>query len=105
MENQKKHYLYVLYNTKTRTPKYIGLSSSIKRRVKAHLKTKDFNGVLIIESFENKNEGLAAERSLIKFFSIFKSDLIVNSLYANYAEVIEADTCNKLDAILNGNYE
>lgn len=81
----KKYYLYVLYNQKTKSPIYVGLSSNLKKRISQHKTSKEFDAVTIIESYDSKKEGLIAERALIKFFSLFKSSDIVNGLYARFA--------------------
>ena len=80
----KKHHLYVLYDKATVKPIYIGLSSSIKSRIANHKRDKVFDGVFIIESFDDKKQGLAAERSLIKFFSFFENDKIINAKYVRF---------------------
>ena len=97
---EKKYHLYVLYNVKTMKPVYIGLSCSIRNRIYKHEKNKKFDGVLIIESFKNKNEGLAAERCLIKFFSYFQLESIINGLYINIC--LDNFTINLINKIKNG---
>ena len=85
MIKQKKYYLYVLYKEKSNKPIYIGLSCNLKQRINQHRKNKDFDAVALIENYEKKDEGLIAERALIKFFSLFKNENIVNCLYARFS--------------------
>ena len=81
----KIYHLYLLDDVKTFKPIYVGLTRDLRNRIYKHEKTKNFDGVLILESFSDKKEGLAAERCLIKFFSHFEFESIVNGLYVNIA--------------------
>jgi predicted GIY-YIG superfamily endonuclease len=81
---EKLHHVYVLYKRNPLKPIYIGVSCSLKTRISKHKKNKYFDGVLIIESFKNKEEALSCERVMIKFFSAFKNESIINGLYANF---------------------
>lgn len=107
MITQKKYYLYVLYEEKSKRPIYIGLSCNLKKRINQHRKTKVFDAVALIESFDKKDEGLIAERALIKFFSLFKNENIVNCLYARFscdtAQVLNFN--NKINQIDKGLFD
>jgi len=86
-KEMKVYTLYVLFNKKTKMPYYIGLSGNLTQRLQQH-KSKGWlnfvdNDVYFIETFESKREALAAERCLIKFFSIFPNVEIRNGLYVN----------------------
>ena len=104
---QKKYYLYVLYEEKSKKPIYIGLSCNLKQRINQHKKTKVFDAVALIENYEKKEDGLIAERALIKFFSLFKSEKILNSLYARFscdtAQVLNFN--NKINEIDKGFFD
>jgi predicted GIY-YIG superfamily endonuclease len=104
MKKSKKYHLYVLYDVSSCNPVYVGLSCSLRNRIYKHEKSKEFDGVIIIESFCNKNDGLIAERCLIKFLSIFQLESVVNGLYARYDNMIKVDNVitNKLKDIKNG---
>jgi predicted GIY-YIG superfamily endonuclease len=104
MENQKKHHLYVLYDVETLKPIYIGLSCNLRNRIYKHEQSKKFDGVHIVESFECKKEGLAAERAIIKFLSLFQFDTIVNSLNASLVHRAELNGffVNQIKKIKNG---
>jgi predicted GIY-YIG superfamily endonuclease len=98
----KKHYLYVLYNKDKGTPVYIGVTQSLKQRVLRHEQSKDFDGVIILETFNSKKEALTAERSLIKFLSIWKIESVVNGLYLRYDNALLLNHHNQLNKIKNG---
>jgi hypothetical protein len=100
----KKFHLYILYDTKTLKPVYVGLTSGLKNRIHKHSQTKKFDGVLIIESFDNKEQGLSAERCIIKFLSAFKLDSIVNGLYSSfeYSADVDGFHSNLINKIQNG---
>lgn len=95
----RTYYLYILYNTKDLSPVYVGLSNSLKSRIKYHKTKKKFDGVMILEKFQTKIEGLAAERTLIKFLSAFRQDSIVNGLYVRYSCVLYGDPYKFLNRI------
>ncbi len=102
MRKYKKYKIYVLFDTKSRKPIYIGCSCSLKKRIQMHSKNKKFDGVLILESFDDKKTAYACERGIVKFISIFPLESIVNAKYANL-------TCgyyihNLMGSILNGNH-
>lgn len=82
----KKFHVYILYDTNTQKPIYIGHSGYIKRRVNNHRRYKFFDGVIILESFQTRDEALQVERNLIKFVSMFNIDSVVNALYDNFRE-------------------
>ena len=105
--SKKNYYLYVLYNQKSLTPVYIGLSSKLKQRVNRHKKDKIFDSVAVIDSYTSKKEGLTAERCLIKFVSLFPHPQIVNGLYARFSCDFsrELGMSNKLRRIEEGFYE
>jgi predicted GIY-YIG superfamily endonuclease len=103
---EAQYHLYVLYNEQNRIPIYVGLSKAMKSRINNHKIKKTFDAVLIIESFPDKKSGLIAERSLIKFLSFFKSESIVNGLYARLThEYIPGYKFqNYIDKINDGKY-
>ena len=102
MIKYKKYKVYVLFNTETRKPIYIGCSCSLQRRIRSHQKIKKFNGVLILQSFDDKEIAYACERSIIKFLSIFPLESIVNAKYDNLTS--EYVIHNLMGSILNGNH-
>ena len=77
----KKWQLYVLVKSNSKTPIYVGVTSSIEQRIRKHKLLKDFDSYYIIESFEDKKSAYSAERAIIKYLSIFKNDNIKNCLY------------------------
>ena len=66
----KKYSVYVLI--RDGLPVYVGCSCDICKRLKYHEKHKEFDSYYIIETFKNKKEALAAERSIIHFYSLFR---------------------------------
>lgn len=60
---------------------YVGCTSNLKNRLKNHKQSKDFNKHIVIEYFDNKNEALLAEKSIIKFLSIFGGKELLNARY------------------------
>ena len=82
---QKMNYVYILI--KDKTPVYIGVTSNVSNRISKHKKTKDFDGYLIFYESESKQECLLIERSIIKFHSLYISEIGVlsnNSKYTNF---------------------
>lgn len=99
----KKHYVYILYDVETHSPIYVGYSRSLKRRINSHLKTKIFTGVIILGSFDKKEDALLVESHVIKFISMFSFNSIKNGLYDNFKK----DTSyfnNKINQIKRGIY-
>lgn len=75
--------LYVLVNNSI--PIYVGVSSNIEGRLIAHKsKGKEFNCYLVIETFKDKSHAFAAERSLIKYLSIFGNPENLNGKYVRF---------------------
>lgn len=66
---KEKHYLYVL--VKESKAVYIGVTKNTVRRTTQHRKNKDFDKLLVLKSFYNKEEALASERSIISFLTYF----------------------------------
>jgi predicted GIY-YIG superfamily endonuclease len=66
----KKWHLYVLI--KDNNPVYVGLSTDIETRIKKHRTNKHFDKYLVLESFDDKKQALAAERCIIKFYTLFR---------------------------------
>ena len=60
---------------------YVGCTSNLKLRLLNHGLCKNFDDYIIIQSFDNKKDALIAENAIIRFFSIFQSEKIENSLY------------------------
>jgi len=99
---EKKFHLYVLYDTNKHKPIYIGITSNLKQRVKKHLKSKSFDGVWIVESFNDKKDCLIAERTLIKYLSVFIQDDLLNGLYLRYNTFfMYPNLINSFNKILN----
>lgn len=66
----RKYKVYALIRDKK--PVYVGMTTSLPKRVEQHRKSgKIFEEVYIIESINDKKQALAAERTLIKFISAF----------------------------------
>ena len=78
-----KHYVYAL--VKDKKPIYVGSSSNLKERMKNHSYKKVFDYSLVISEHETKDQALLAERSIIKFLSMFPRGEIQNALYQNKA--------------------
>lgn len=84
----KPYHVYVLYDSKCVTPVYIGMTSNLHKRIKKHISSKEgFDGALVIESFDSKEDALTCERGIIKFVSIFGSETIINGLYVKGSSV------------------
>jgi predicted GIY-YIG superfamily endonuclease len=77
-----KYLVYVLI--KDKCPIYVGLTTNIKSRILRHRKDKLFDGYLIIEEFDKKEEAFTAERAIIKFMSITKSKKVLNGFYVRF---------------------
>lgn len=75
------HLVYCLI--KNKKPIYVGCCIDEKRREKAHRKLKDFDYLLIIKRYLNKQDALIAENGIIRFLSILQDDNIVNGLFIN----------------------
>lgn len=100
---EKLHHVYVLYKINPLRPVYIGCSSSLKSRIYKHKKEKDFDGVFILESFKDVEHALACEICLIKFFSAFKNESIVNGLFTRYEDMEHLENMNnKMNKIIKG---
>lgn len=65
-----KYSVYVLI--KNGLPVYVGCSTNMVNRLRFHKINKDFDSHVIIESFKDKRHALAAERSIINFYSLFR---------------------------------
>lgn len=79
-------HLYVLINEGK--PIYVGVSYSVKDRIKQHIKSgKQFDKHIIIESFAIKESALAAERCLIKYLSLFGDESITNKKYERFEQL------------------
>lgn len=61
---------------------YVGFSSNVKNRVSSHRSKKKFDDYIIISTHQSREDALLAERSIIKFLSIFGSKNICNALYS-----------------------
>jgi len=82
-----KYKVYVL--THDKNPVYVGQTSDINGRIKAHIKSgKIFNSHVIIEEFDFKESALISERSIIKYLSIFKNASIVNGIYVSMEDYL-----------------
>lgn len=64
---------------------YVGCTINLKNRLKSHKQIKEFDSSIIISYHEYKKDALLAERSIIKFLSIFGGDELLNSRYINLA--------------------
>lgn len=74
---KEKYYLYVL--VKDSKAVYIGVTKNTVRRTTQHRKNKDFDKLLVLKSFYNKEEALASERSIISFLTYFRDGKWYNS--------------------------
>ena len=81
-----QHYLYVL--VKNDKPIYFGITNNIKRRLSNHKSNgKDFDTYVVIRSFDNKKEALAAENTLTRFNSIFKIESVENARHVDLVAI------------------
>lgn len=80
-------HVYILVNKKINAPVYVGVSTNVIRRLYKHWGVKHFDSYLILESFDNKKEALAAERGIIKYLSIFPNETICNGLYMPFCNL------------------
>ena len=78
---------------------YVGCSCSMIDRLKNHKYTKDFDCHIVISSHKNKKEALLAEKSIIKFLSIFGGDAILNAKY----NCLKITAMSKHELIINEN--
>ena len=81
--SKEYHYqVYVLINETT--PIYVGCTSCISTRVKAHRsRGKKFTDYVIVKSYDNKKDALIAENSLIRYLSIFGNPENVNGKFCD----------------------
>jgi predicted GIY-YIG superfamily endonuclease len=77
-----KYSVYVLI--KDKCPIYVGVTTNIKNRIARHRIDKLFDGYLIIEEYHKKEDAFTAERSIIKFMSITKSEKVLNGFYVRF---------------------
>ncbi len=91
MDNFKEYIVYALVLNKECV--YVGCTSIIINRLYNHKLSKKFDSHVIISRHSDKNEALLAERSIIKFLSIFGSDKLYNKKYAllSYEAQVELD--------------
>lgn len=62
---------------------YVGCSSYLKQRLYNHLSLKDYDSHIVISDHSTRKEALLAERSIIKFLSIFGGNSVINGKYVN----------------------
>ena len=83
----KRYYVYALIkNTK---PVYVGCSSNLSVRRSQHLRTKDFDKLIVIESFRDKKHALICERAIVKFITLFGEGDTYNAEYIHHAFIRE----------------
>lgn len=80
MANTKEYVVYALILNKECI--YVGCTSIIYNRLSNHKSTKKFDSHIIISRHSDKKDALLAERSIIKFLSIFGGKNLCNSKYA-----------------------
>lgn len=84
--------VYVLI--KDKQPVYIGCTSNLENRLKAHSRIKVFDSYIVIKTFDNKEDALICENGIIRFVSAFKGEKICNGLYMDLVyrkEILDAD--------------
>lgn len=59
-------------------PIYVGCTSKLTQRQKAHEKTKVFDSVVVLKMYKRKEDALIAENAIIRFISLFGGDEWVN---------------------------
>ena len=57
---------------------YVGCTNNLNRRIRKHLKDKDFDSFVEIDRFKTRSEALRSERMLIKLFSKLNKTPILN---------------------------
>lgn len=73
---------YVVYSLiKNNRCVYVGCTNNIFNRIRKHKKDKDFDNYIIISHHKVKKDALLAERSIIKFLSIFGGKELLNAKY------------------------
>lgn len=65
------YYTYVL--SKNGKAVYVGQTSNPRNRANHHKKDKDFDELIILNSYKTKKESLISERILISFLTLFGS--------------------------------
>lgn len=78
---------------------YVGCTSNLKNRLKQHKSNKNFESYIVLSKHNNRKDALLAERSIIKFLSVFGSDEIYNSKYETLS--LEAICVNRIDSNKN----
>ena len=79
MSKLKIFKLYTLI--KNDNPIYVGVTSNLKQRLISHKSDKDFDSYIIVKSYTDKKEALAAECGIIRYLSLFRSDFNINGKY------------------------
>lgn len=68
------YYLYALI--KNEKPIYIGVTTNVKARKNQHSKEKDFDRIIIIKEYEDKQLALCAENAIIRLNGIIDIGLV-----------------------------
>lgn len=82
---------------------YVGCSQNINRRIRKHLKDKDFDSFVEVDRFKTRSEALRNERILIKLFSKLIGSTILN-IHQNdqiYNNMNERLAVRSVDSFLN----
>ena len=82
MSENKEYSVYFLLNGNCE-PIYVGVSSDVKKRVKQHLKEKNFKSYMVLYKSYNKKDCLAIERAIVMFASAF-GYIPLNSKHQGY---------------------
>lgn len=82
---------------------YVGCSQSLNRRIRKHLKDKDFDSFVEVDRFRTREEALRNERILIKLFSKLSKAPILNVQQNDqfYNDMNECSAVRSVDSFLN----
>lgn len=81
MANEKEFIVYALIHNSN--PIYVGCTSDVKNREYNHRLSKVFDYLMIIKSYDTKEEALAVENGIIRFMSLMPDGSFVNALNSN----------------------
>lgn len=76
-----KYSVYVLI--KDFKPIYVGCTMDVKRRIKQHQKTRDFDKYRVVKSYKTKEEAFNAENAILRFSTMFYPNNLKNAKDVN----------------------
>lgn len=72
----KNYSVYVLI--KDSKPVYVGCTMDVKRRIKQHKSTKDFDSYKVVKNYNNSKDAFQCENAILRFSTIFYPNNLKN---------------------------